>query len=252
MFLAKLVNGLILTFQEISEKNIDFNFSTLNSNMKIGPQLNEIMLIIGAAICIIFFGWYFKRTKIEPSQSVREVLSVKLVILLVILGISIQFVNLLILSFIFTPDSSISSRTDQINSINVITLIFEVLFAPISDEFIFRGVILGKCRKHMSFATANIFQSVMFGIYHMNPVQGLYAFVMGLFLGYIMKRFGLITIPIILHMVINLSGNLTVYIPANLIPTANTFYLLIGVAVIIISMIGVKNLKVMQGLNIEE
>ncbi len=243
MFLAKLINGLILTIQEINEKNIDFDLTILNRNMEIGPQLNEIMLIVAAAICIICFGWYFKRNKVEATQPVREILSVKLFLLLIILGISLQFLNFIMLSFIFSSDSSLTLQPEPIRSIDIITLVFEGLFAPVSDELIFRGVILSKCRKYMPFAAANIFQSVMFGIYHMNPIQGLYAFMMGLFLGYVMKHFNSIVVPIILHMIINISGNLAVFIPANLVPTESPIYLVIGIALIAACMVGIEKCK---------
>jgi hypothetical protein len=40
----------------------------------------------------------------------------------------------------------------------------------------------------MPFWVANILQAVLFGIYHMNPLQGIYAFFIGLFLGYVCHK----------------------------------------------------------------
>ena len=94
---------------------------------------------------------------------------------------------------------------------NTLTLIAAVLVAPIGEELVYRGVVLhyGKkmfnwCKhKKLVFWLANILQAFLFGFYHMNIVQGTYAFFIGLLLGYAYEKFGSILVVMLIHALIN-------------------------------------------------
>ncbi|MCI9531681.1 MAG: CPBP family intramembrane metalloprotease [Lachnospiraceae bacterium] len=84
--------------------------------------------------------------------------------------------------------------------------VYTVLIAPISEELIFRGVTLKYASRAMPFFMANIFQSVLFGAFHGNMVQGIYAFVAGLFCGYVCHKGGSLYLSVLFHMMFNLWG----------------------------------------------
>ncbi len=97
-------------------------------------------------------------------------------------------------------------------SLSVPLAFYGALFGPIAEELIFRGVTLRQAQKTLPFWAANIMQALIFGIYHMNLLQGTYAFFVGLLLGYICRR-GKIHSSILLHILFNawalfLSGHL--------------------------------------------
>ncbi len=97
-------------------------------------------------------------------------------------------------------------------SLSVPLAFYGTLFGPIAEELIFRGVTLRQAQKTLPFWAANIMQALIFGIYHMNLLQGTYAFFVGLLLGYICRR-GKIHSSILLHILFNawalfLSGHL--------------------------------------------
>lgn len=62
--------------------------------------------------------------------------------------------------------------------------------APLAEELIFRSLLYGWLRKHMGFAAAAVGSSLLFAVYHMNPVQGLYAFFLGLLLASVYEKTG--------------------------------------------------------------
>ena len=62
----------------------------------------------------------------------------------------------------------------------ILTLGYAVLIGPVSEEMIFRGAIFDRVYTVFPFWKANIIQAVLFGVYHMNIVQGLYAFCLGI------------------------------------------------------------------------
>ena len=76
------------------------------------------------------------------------------------------------------------------DNIGPLLLLYSVLLGPICEELIFRGVTLRLARKALPFWFANLFQAVLFGIYHMNWIQGIYAFAFGILLGYICEKGG--------------------------------------------------------------
>lgn len=191
----------------------DRDIFTFIKSTELSSKQYPFVMMIGASFCIILFYRFYKRKEFEEPGS----FSTRLFPALLILGVSLQ---MLFFSVIYYPVQSeiaqaiISKGTYETSPVEFFlpALIFEVLFAPISDGLIFRGITLKLCQRNMPFIMANIVQALLFGIYHMNLFQGVYAFFFGLFLGYVMHRTKAIIAPIFLHMIINLSGNLVSYI----------------------------------------
>ena len=88
-----------------------------------------------------------------------------------------------------------------------ISLLATVILAPISEELLFRGLTLRFLRSAgVKFAAANVIQALFFGILHMNLVQGIYAFAVGLVLGYVAGKCRTVFLPILLHLCFNIAG----------------------------------------------
>ena len=112
------------------------------------------------------------------------------------------------------------------------TIMLVAVIAPVLEELFFRFLILFSAKKFFPFYAANIIQAALFGIYHMNPVQGIYAFVLGLFIGYLVKRTGSVTNCICFHIVFNITGLLL----DDLMP--DNMYILIRLIIMVISLAG--------------
>jgi len=119
-----------------------------------------------------------------------------------------------------------------------ISAIYIGLIAPFSEEFIFRGVILKKAQKAFPYIGANIFQAVLFGIYHGNMVQGIYAFFLGMFLGFVCYKLQSIYASVLLHMIINISGIMLGYIDTEASVYSTGMYIIIYIAGIIAAIAG--------------
>lgn len=89
-----------------------------------------------------------------------------------IVGIFIKGNNLMLNMLIKTEHSLLSG-------------IFIIIIAPIFEEIIFRGIIFGCLKKYCSIPIAIIIQAVLFGIFHGDISQGVYAFVLGIVLAII-------------------------------------------------------------------
>ena len=88
---------------------------------------------------------------------------------------------------------------------SVAVLVILYCFAtPLVEELIFRYLIFNFLYKHVKrAAVAIITTAALFGIYHLNPVQALYGFLMGLIITYSYYRHRSLSIPFIVHMAAN-------------------------------------------------
>ena len=79
-----------------------------------------------------------------------------------------------------------------------------VLVSPAAEELLFRGIFYGYLRKFMDIRTAVILSAILFGVFHGNMVQAVYATAMGYLIAYAYEYFGSFKIPILMHAGMNL------------------------------------------------
>ncbi len=79
-----------------------------------------------------------------------------------------------------------------------------VLGASVMEELMMRGLVYRRIRELAGARPAIVSSALLFGIMHGNLVQGVYGFLMGLLLAWLMERFGTVLIPIGAHMAANL------------------------------------------------
>ncbi|MBD5503241.1 MAG: CPBP family intramembrane metalloprotease [Lachnospiraceae bacterium] len=78
------------------------------------------------------------------------------------------------------------------------------LISPIAEEIVFRGLVFNRMRRYFPHAAAIVASGVLFGIYHGNPVQGLYGGCMGILMAYLYERMHSFVIPCLFHAIANL------------------------------------------------
>lgn len=101
--------------------------------------------------------------------------------------------------------AKIFERTDFILSVLVIGII-----APLIEEIIFRGYMVNRLLGWYSPKQAILISSVIFGMFHVNPLWMLYAVVMGYFLAAVAVKKDNILYSICLHLGFNLPSLITV------------------------------------------
>lgn len=98
----------------------------------------------------------------------------------------------------------------------ILTLSYVLLVGPVTEELIFRGAILDRLRLVYPFWIANLLQAALFGLYHMNVIQGIYAFLCGLLLGLVCRTTDTILASILAHITFNATNFLLEYLfPAD-------------------------------------
>lgn len=90
---------------------------------------------------------------------------------------------------------------------NVVLMVFAIgITAPFIEEIIFRGLILNQLRKNLPIPAAILIQALLFGVFHLNVVQGIYAFAIAILMGLFAVWFDSLLLPIAFHMGMNISG----------------------------------------------
>jgi hypothetical protein len=185
-------------------------------SLYLNTDFNACIMVIYCLIIISCFGaWYYRnlggdflpdvRTTFHPLQFVG--------ILIMVPGIQFSTSYLIaILSAVFPSwleaYMKLMETSGLGDNLSPMMLAYAVFIGPIAEELIFRGVTLRSFRRVFPFWLANLCQASLFGLYHMNLLQGVYAGALGLVLGFICERGGSIYLSMFLHILYNFWGTI--------------------------------------------
>ncbi len=117
-------------------------------------------------------------------------------------------------------------------------LVIYGILIPFTEELLFRGVIQNRIRRYFPFWLAILLDALIFGCYHGNPVQILYAFLMGLALAGVYEHYRVLNAPVTMHIAANLliyflSRQLGFY-PNRVLLVFSVFLLMISVCIMVV------------------
>jgi membrane protease YdiL (CAAX protease family) len=104
------------------------------------------------------------------------------------------------------PDYSKVSESLNSSSQDMLAMLGIVVFGPILEEILFRGIIFNKLRQEMPVVLAALIQAIIFGIMHGNPLQFLYTVVLGLIMAYVYVKTDSLWLSIVVHVIYNYFG----------------------------------------------
>ncbi|MBR4026638.1 MAG: CPBP family intramembrane metalloprotease [Lachnospiraceae bacterium] len=199
-------------------------------------DFNTLIMLVFAVICITIFGlWYYKSCGRNFRINIAKTFHPLQIIGIVLLIPGTQFLSSLLISYISVIFPSWLETYEELmemaglnEDISLFMMIYSICLAPISEELIFRGVTLRVARRTFPFWIANIFQALLFGVFHMNMVQGCYAFVLGLILGYICEAGGSIYFSILFHFLFNLWGTMASEFLKHIHPALMGILIIVG------------------------
>lgn len=97
--------------------------------------------------------------------------------------------------------------------------LYILIAAPVMEEYIFRKQLIDRTRQFGE-GTAILLSGFMFGFFHGNLNQFIYAFGIGTFLAFLYVKTGSIKVTILLHMIINFTGGvLGIFVLQSLDPS---------------------------------
>ena len=126
----------------------------------------------------------------------------------------------------------------------LITVIYGYLLGPVTEELCFRGIMFSMLdRSGIHHIAVIVIQGFLFGLMHMNPVQSIYAFVLGVILGYLRYRYRTVIITVIVHVVFNVFGTYVELSLAGLGITENHYLLFGGIGLILTAVLMIAVIK---------
>ncbi|MBR5370692.1 MAG: CPBP family intramembrane metalloprotease [Oscillospiraceae bacterium] len=115
-----------------------------------------------------------------------------------------------------------------------VTAVYACLIAPLTEELLFRGILM-KNAARVGQRFAIFLSAFFFALAHQNPVQMIFTFPLGIFLGYITMRHNSLTPAILVHILVNTVSVLSALgesnLPASTFRTVSMIYTLSMLAV---------------------
>lgn len=167
------------------------------------------------AVEIVIFAPMWNKTRKKYARFTGGAMAPRSALLVAGLGVGLYFVIsvLIIVTGVYEYFPSYQLVEDVLSSGSLPMRVAAVALAgPLAEELCFRGVTLGRL-SGMRVWLAVIVQAVLFGIVHLNPLQGIYAFILGAVFGAVCSRLRSIWYPIIMHVIFNLCGVLLPELP---------------------------------------
>jgi membrane protease YdiL (CAAX protease family) len=119
------------------------------------------------------------------------------------------------ISDILPMPTSVENFFEEMLSKDVFSIITVVIAAPIMEELLCRGVVLGGLLKNYAPYKAILISALFFALIHLNPWQALPAFFSGSFLGWVFYKTKSVIPGMIIHATNNGIVMLFVFLPKN-------------------------------------
>ncbi len=190
---------------------MDYMFDIILSTATDG-SIYVLYAVVGVAIFVTCYNKMFMKGKSYSIKGISKNIPLTIVGL-ILFCIGMQYISMFLMNALGVAFPSWLEEYENIiesagldDEISVLMAVYAVFLGPVVEEFIFRGITYSAAKKLMPYYLAIFVQALLFGAFHLNPIQGCYAFVLGLGLGYIMYLYDNIFLTIFVHIVYNIVG----------------------------------------------
>ena len=204
----------------------------------IGPSLTLLLTDVPNMIFLLVFWLVIRR--IPKSDWQKETMSFKSLLQVFVMMYAVSMVfHLIGLSI---SQAAPAGGTEQLDMINQMVssgiptgIMMTVIIAPVLEELIFRKLMLDRIRNYGE-KTAIVFSALCFGLFHQNLTQFLFAFSVGLFLGYVYCKTGKVIYTMIMHALLNLVSSSIMLLLPQLTNGTGGMVILAVMAVVIVAL----------------
>lgn len=160
---------------------------------------------------LLFFAWYAFREGLRFTSRKKGVYRYPASFCYVMAVVMCGVVNNYLFSIIMSIVKDFSSGYWQVVEVFYsndlwIEILALCVIGPLAEELVYRGFVYQRLRQKGSEAAAAFWSALLFGLMHMNLVQGVHAFVLGLLLAHIVYKTGSLLTAAAAHMAANLAS----------------------------------------------
>lgn len=179
-------------------------------------QMSIELSIIGNCLCILALALIFKFTR-EPlsERAYIKPFPSRFFVTMIILGVATAYGVALVLGYIesigIIPEEWLKAQneaySDVVEASPVLQFFCVGLMAPVLEEILFRGLILGTLKEQMHPWVAIIVSSVAFGAAHGTAISFIYATGIGILMGWLFVKFNSVLPSMIFHLAYNCTNS---------------------------------------------
>lgn len=190
---------------------VEENFNTVyNVIMEESIQYTTILEGIAALITIPIMLFMFHKDRVK--EKVEGIIPAKkaqlwkyIAIILMSAALCVGINNLFFISNLASLSSSYEETMAALYNPSLgIQIICLGIIVPICEELVFRGLMYKRLREYSGFVAAMLYSALIFSFVHINLVQTIYAFVMGVVFAFVYEKYGSVKAPIAAHMTANI------------------------------------------------
>ncbi len=161
---------------------------------------NAAGIVAGFAAC---FGIWQKSIRLRSTRPVHKLSLIPMAILAAALAMGMN--GLLTLAELYKYSPSYQEVAELQGDIPIwLGVLSYGILAPLGEETVFRGVVYGKLKKISNVPIAALLSGLIFGLFHGNLVQAVYATVLGVVLALVYELYDSIWFPMLFHGIANL------------------------------------------------
>ncbi|MGI6116952.1 MAG: CPBP family intramembrane glutamic endopeptidase [Bilifractor sp.] len=207
-------------------------------------------------INIIYYLWSLiyqrKQFRMDENRFGADAMSVSPAVLAASLLFTVSAGELISFLIYQSPIPDLFPAYDQAASVSfqgqniVLLIIVTVVLAPLAEEEIFRGMTYRRARNYLGVNRAVVLSALLFGLYHMNMVQFLFATVLGLMLAALYERTRTLIVPVVCHAAVNAAQLVSARIPSSalsVIPHYRLWFCLAGIGIVALSGLALFRMK---------
>lgn len=209
--LVSVIGGMLIGLQYVYKQSNNMEQQGMTNVVnEVAGKLNYILLISSIVTVLIFLIIYAIRKKKLTEEILLKKTKPMNMVIAVLIGTSVWLFNsgILVLlqlnGLLMEQFQGMNEILNPLTEGNLFIMVLTIgIVAPFAEEFLFRGVIYRTLSKNISIPVTIIIQGVLFGIYHGNLIQGVYASLLGIIFGFITHKTQSLWPAIIAHMTNN-------------------------------------------------
>ena len=199
-----------------------YSSSKSEGSVTLNPLLHELFPFIKAEggiylnistyviLAVIYFAVFRKKEPIDLFGKVATSVPAAAFLCGIFLAAALNIFAEDILEVLKRGDELAEAATFSADISFIPGLILYVVCSPVCEELCFRWLTYGRIRRCIGVKLAVFTSALFFGIFHGNPVQGVYAFIMGIVMAVIYERTGAFLTTLLFHV----GANAVIYVAA--------------------------------------
>ncbi|MGN1166308.1 MAG: DUF2275 domain-containing protein [Lachnospiraceae bacterium] len=212
---AKL-QEIMQQYMSSTSATMEFSNEIMQEFMKYSTPVEGVAALITIPIMLFMFHKDRVKEKLSGFVPNKKASLVKYgLVLIMMAAITIGVNNLMQIGGLMDASEEYEQTMSGLYSASIpMQLLCLGFLVPVCEELVFRGLMFRRIRQANSFLKAALYTSLVFGFLHMNMVQMIYGFLLGMIFCYLYEKYGSVKAPVFAHMTANIVAVFMTYFHA--------------------------------------